>query len=81
MIRQLYDADIRRMEVNSFVSEAALPQVADAAEIVAAADIFPRLGACALVPTVRHAERAPAAGECFVFAIEPGAQAAAALKP
>ncbi|MDF0542728.1 hydroxymethylglutaryl-CoA lyase [Sphingobium sp. H39-3-25] len=62
LIRQLYDAGIRRMEVTSFVSEAALPQMADAAEIVAVANALAGLDACALVPTVRHAERALVAG-------------------
>lgn len=62
LLRGLYDAGIRRVEATSFVSETALPQMADAAEIVAVANDLPGLDAQVLVPTMRHAERALAAG-------------------
>jgi hydroxymethylglutaryl-CoA lyase len=62
LIRDLYAAGLRRIEITSFVSPNALPQMKDAAEIVAAANSFDGLDASVLVPTVRHAERALAAG-------------------
>lgn len=62
LIAGLHAAGLRRMEVTSFVSESAVPQMADAAEVLAAARALPSLDAQVLVPTVRHAERALAAG-------------------
>jgi hydroxymethylglutaryl-CoA lyase len=69
IIRLLYDAGIRRMEATSFVSPNALPQLADAPEIVAAAAALPGLDAQVLVPTARHAERALAAGARHLSAV------------
>ncbi|MGE4432264.1 MAG: hydroxymethylglutaryl-CoA lyase [Sphingobium sp.] len=57
IIHALYDAGIRRMEAAAFVSPSAVPQMADAAEIVAATNALAGLDAQMLVPTVRHAER------------------------
>lgn len=62
IIEGLYRAGVRRMEATSFVSPSAVPQLADAVEIVAAAQALPGLDAQVLVPTARHAERALAAG-------------------
>lgn len=62
IIERLYAAGVRRMEATSFVSQSALPQLADAAEILAAAQALPGLDAQVLVPTARHAERAIEAG-------------------
>ena len=62
ILQGLYEAGIRRVEATSFVSEAAVPQMADAAALVAAANALPGLDAQVLVPTVRHAERALTAG-------------------
>ncbi len=62
IIEALYAAGIRRMEATSFVSPKALPQLADAAEVLAAAQALPGLEAQVLVPTARHAERALEAG-------------------
>ncbi|WP_070154466.1 hydroxymethylglutaryl-CoA lyase [Sphingobium phenoxybenzoativorans] len=62
LMGKLYEAGIRRMEVTSFVNPAAVPQLADAAQILDAARDFPDLDAQVLVPTVRQAERALAAG-------------------
>jgi len=62
LIRDLYAAGLRRIEITSFVSSEALPQMKDAKEIVAAAKSLDGLDASVLVPTVRHAERALAAG-------------------
>jgi hydroxymethylglutaryl-CoA lyase len=62
IIQQLFAAGIRRVEATSFVSAAALPQLGDAAEILAAAQSLPNLDAQVLVPTARYADRAIAAG-------------------
>jgi hydroxymethylglutaryl-CoA lyase len=62
ILEQLFAAGIRRMEATSFVSPEALPQLADAAEILAAALALPALDAQVLVPTARHAARALEAG-------------------
>lgn len=62
LVTALHAAGLRRMEVTSFVSPRALPQLADAAEVLAAAQALSGLDAQVLVPTARHAERALAAG-------------------
>lgn len=62
VLNGLYDAGIRRVEATSFVSPAAVPQLADAAEVMAAAYALPGLDPQVLVPTARHAERALEAG-------------------
>lgn len=62
LLNSLYEAGIRRVEATSFVSTTAVPQLADAPELVAAAARLPGLGAQVLVPTARQAERALAAG-------------------
>jgi hydroxymethylglutaryl-CoA lyase len=62
LIAELHAAGVRRMEVTSFVSESALPQLRDAAEVLAAASQMQGLDPHVLVPTQRHADRAFAAG-------------------
>lgn len=69
LIGALHAAGVRRMETTSFVSASALPQLADAPEIVAATAAFPDLDAQVLVPTARHAERALAAGAIHLSAV------------
>lgn len=69
VIRRLFDSGIRRMEVTSFVSDRAVPQLADAAEIVRFANALDGLDAQVLVPTARHAERALAAGTKHLSAV------------
>src|SRR3546814_13026037 len=69
VIEQLYAAGIRRMETTSFVSDRALPQMSDAADIVAAGARLPQLDAQVLVPTGRQAERALAAGARHLSAV------------
>jgi hydroxymethylglutaryl-CoA lyase len=69
LIRQLFDAGVRRMETTSFVSPSAVPQLADAAEIVDQAGQLAGLDAQVLVPTARHAERALAAGATHLSAV------------
>ena len=55
-------AGVREIEVCSFVPAKILPQMADAAEIVAYARTIPGLTVLALVPNFRGAEDAIAAG-------------------
>lgn len=62
LVERLHAAGVRRMEVTSFVSSAALPQLSDAPEVLAAAISLDGLDAQVLVPTERNAERALAAG-------------------
>lgn len=72
IISALHAAGVQRIEVTSFVSPAALPQLADAAEVLAAAQAMPGLDAQVLVPTARHAMRAVKAGArhlAFVLSI------------
>jgi len=55
-------AGVTEMEVGSFVPPSLLPQMADTAEIVAFAKTVPGLAVVALVPNLKGAERAIAAG-------------------
>jgi len=74
IMEALYAAGIRRFEATSFVNPAAVPQLADAVEIMRAASTFAGLDAQALVPTARQAERALTAGVrhiAFVFSVSP----------
>jgi len=61
-IERLHAAGLRRMEVTAFVSNTAVPQLADAVEVLHAAQALPGMDAQVLVPNLRHAERAIAAG-------------------
>lgn len=61
-IRALADAGVREIEVASFVPAKLLPQMADAEEVVRAARAIPGLTVLALVPNLKGAERAVAAG-------------------
>lgn len=62
VVRALYDAGVRDIEVTSFVSPKVVPQFADADEVARAALRLPGLRASALVPNLRGLERALAAG-------------------
>lgn len=62
IIKALYRSGIRRLEATAFVSSKAVPQLADAAEIVAEAQALPGLFVQVLVPTSRQAARAVHAG-------------------
>ena len=55
-------AGVTELEVGSFVPPSLLPQMADTAELVAFARTLPGLEVVALVPTLKGAERAIAAG-------------------
>ncbi len=56
------DAGVKEIEVGSFVPPSLLPQMADTAEIVAYAKTLPNLDVVALIPNLKGAERAIAAG-------------------
>lgn len=74
LINRLVDAGVRSVEATSFVSPRAVPQLADAAEVMAHIERVPGLRLTALVPNARGAERAAAAGVdmmcCFISASE-----------
>jgi len=61
-LRALHRAGLREIEVSSFVPPRLLPQLADAAELVAAALSLPGLVVSVLVPNLKGAERAIASG-------------------
>jgi hydroxymethylglutaryl-CoA lyase len=61
-ITALYEAGLREIEVCSFVPAKLLPQMADAAEVVRHALTLPGLTVMALVPNLRGAQAALAAG-------------------
>src|SRR5471030_3250763 len=58
LIEQLVAAGLRRIEVGSFVSPAALPQMCDVAEVLSAVRRFPHVQAAVLVPNLKGAELA-----------------------
>ena len=62
LISGLIDAGVREIEYSSFVSPRAVPQLADAAEVLAALDRSKGTHLVALVPNARGAERAVEAG-------------------
>src|SRR6185312_5640466 len=55
-------AGVREIEVGSFVPAGLLPQMADTAALVAFATTIPGLTAAVLIPNLKGAERAIAAG-------------------
>ena len=61
-IDALYKAGIREIEVASFVPAKLLPQMADAAQVVEHAKTLPGLAVMALVPNLKGAQAAIAAG-------------------
>lgn len=64
----LYASGIRHMEVASFVPPKLLPQMADAAEVVAHALTYPDLTVTVLVPNMKGAEKALASGAHRILA-------------
>lgn len=61
LINHLIDAGVRSFEATSFVSPRAVPQMADASEVMARIQRKPGVRLTALVPNARGAERAAAA--------------------
>jgi hydroxymethylglutaryl-CoA lyase len=57
-LREAHAAGVREIEVGSFVPAKLLPQLADTAEVLAAARSLPGLTASVLVPNLKGAERA-----------------------
>jgi hydroxymethylglutaryl-CoA lyase len=62
LVRAIYAAGIRRMEIGSFVSPKAVPQMADTAEVLRAALQLPGLECTVLVPNRRGFELAANSG-------------------
>lgn len=62
LLRALHAAGVRRAEITSFVSSTAIPQLADAAEVLAFAQSLLGFDGHVLIPTQRQAERAFSAG-------------------
>jgi hydroxymethylglutaryl-CoA lyase len=62
LIGKLFEAGVKRMEIGSFVSPKAIPQMADMDEVVARLGVLPGLHKVALVPNGQGARRAIAAG-------------------
>lgn len=62
LVRALHAAGLRRMEVGSFVSPRAIPQMADTADVLAAAKQLDGLECTVLVPNRRGFDAAVAAG-------------------
>jgi len=62
LLKQLVDAGLRRIEIGSFVSAKALPQMRDTSEILAACTKFPRMKPQVLVPNEKWGREAVAAG-------------------
>lgn len=58
LINGLIDAGLRSLEVTSFVSPRAVPQLRDAVEVIAGIEHRPDVELLALVPNVKGAERA-----------------------
>jgi hydroxymethylglutaryl-CoA lyase len=79
VINGLIDAGVQSFETTSFVSPRAVPQMADATEVMAHVQRKPGVRLTALVPNARGAERAAAAQvdmmACFVSASETHCQA------
>ncbi|MBP8297681.1 MAG: hydroxymethylglutaryl-CoA lyase, partial [Burkholderiales bacterium] len=61
LINALVDAGVQSFEVTSFVSPRAVPQMADASQVMALIRRRPGLRLTGLVPNARGAERAAAA--------------------
>jgi hydroxymethylglutaryl-CoA lyase len=78
-IRALAAAGLREIEVGSFVSPKLLPQMADTGDVVREALTIPGLTVLALVPNLKGAERALAAG-ARKLTMPPSASRAHSLK-
>lgn len=62
LIQDLHAAGLRRIEIGSFVSPSAVPQLADTAEVLELTRLLPQFDPQVLVPTERRADAAIAAG-------------------
>jgi hydroxymethylglutaryl-CoA lyase len=69
-LEQLAAAGVRRIEIGSFVSATAVPQLRDTAEVLAAAKRLPEIQAQVLVPSERRGRAAVEAGaQALVFVL------------
>ena len=74
LVRRLAAAGLRRIEIGSFVSPRAVPQLADTGAVLQAALSLPDVAPQVLVPTARQAEAALAQGApmlAFVLSVSP----------
>ncbi len=74
LIHELVAAGLQRIEIGSFASPGAVPQMRDTPELLAECNAFPGLDAQVLVPTERWGRMAAAAGArhiVFVLSISP----------
>ena len=62
LIEALIRAGVERLEIGSFISPKAIPQMRDAEDVVRALGPRPGIRAMALIPNIKGAERAIAAG-------------------
>ncbi len=62
LVKRLYDSGLRRIEATAFVSDKAIAQMSDAAQVLAAAQSLPELDVQVLAPNRRYAELALKAG-------------------
>jgi len=70
LLEQLAGAGLTRIEIGSFVSASALPQMRDTAEVLAACARLPEVRPQVLVPSERRGRDAVAAGaRCLVFVL------------
>jgi hydroxymethylglutaryl-CoA lyase len=65
-LRRLVAAGLRRIEIGSFASASALPQLADTREVLAACVDIPGIAPQVLVPNERHGRLAVEAGSRFL---------------
>lgn len=66
LLRRLVSSGLKRVEIGSFVSAAALPQLADTTEILAACDDIPGIIPQVLVPNEKYGRLALNAGSRFL---------------
>jgi len=69
LIRRLGAAGLGHMEVTSFVSPKAVPQMADAAQVLAGIQTMPGLMPSVLAPNLKGLQRAQAAGACEIAVV------------
>ncbi|MEL7213142.1 MAG: hydroxymethylglutaryl-CoA lyase [Pseudomonadota bacterium] len=74
IVNAMFDAGVRHMQITSFVSRRAVPQLADAAEVVAGVNRPADAVLSALIPNLKGAERAAAAGVDAVHTVVSASQ-------
>lgn len=74
IVNAMFDAGVRHIQVTSFVSPRAVPQLLDAAEVIAGLDRPEGSTLSALIPNLKGAERAAAAGVDAVHTVVSASQ-------